>query len=44
VEKGGLNIWATSVILKKKLPEVNNAPRGENSPNLVALLLKIHCA
>jgi hypothetical protein len=29
-------MWAFSLIFKK-LPKVNNRPRGENSPNLVTL-------
>jgi hypothetical protein len=36
VEKGSSKCWATSVI--KKLPEVNNHPKGKNSPNLVTLV------
>jgi hypothetical protein len=31
-------MWATSVIFKK-LPKVNNHPLGENSSNLVTLML-----
>jgi hypothetical protein len=32
-----LKIWATTFILKKKLPKVNNLPLCEKSPNLVTL-------
>jgi hypothetical protein len=28
-------------IIFKKLPKVNNRPKGENSPNLVSLVVKI---
>jgi hypothetical protein len=36
--KSGTKIWATSVIFKKKLLNVNNRPMGENSPNPVTLI------
>jgi hypothetical protein len=35
-------MWATSVIFFK-LPAVNNRPIGENSPNLVTLVLSGFC-
>jgi hypothetical protein len=34
----GTKIGATRVILRKKLPEVNNDTMGENLPNLVTLV------
>jgi hypothetical protein len=38
LQKSGPNTLATSVVFIK-LPNVKNRPRGENSPNLVTLLL-----
>jgi hypothetical protein len=38
MEKSSLKSYAISVIFKT-LPEVNNIRMGENSPNLVTLLL-----
>jgi hypothetical protein len=36
VEKSSPKMWATYASFTK-LPEVNNRPLGENSPNLVSL-------
>jgi hypothetical protein len=36
-------MWATSVIFKK-LPKVNNHLLGENSPNLVTLIMVLNWA
>jgi hypothetical protein len=36
--KSSTNMWATSVIFKR-LPKVNNHLLGENSPNLITLIL-----
>jgi hypothetical protein len=38
VEKSSPNLCATSVIFET-LPKVNSRPTGENSPNLVTLIL-----
>jgi hypothetical protein len=35
--KSSPNMSGTSVYLRKNLPEENNRPMGENSPNLVTL-------
>jgi hypothetical protein len=34
VEKSSTKMWDTSLLFKK-MPKVNNRPRGGNSPNLV---------
>jgi hypothetical protein len=38
VEKVAQKIWASFVIFKR-LPEVNSRPKGENSLNLVSLII-----
>jgi hypothetical protein len=37
-EKVAQKIWTTLKFFQKKLPKVNNVPRGENQPNLVTLI------
>jgi hypothetical protein len=36
-EKSSPKFWATTSVIFKKLPTVNNHPMGENSPNLFTL-------
>jgi hypothetical protein len=40
VENLSPNIFPTFVIFEKKLPKVNNRPKGETLPNLVTLLIR----